>query len=287
MAHPRWIAGLAVAGSVIGLAAAATPSQAASPHTRTTHFAKIDPSLLRGSSFVPDVLSDKKVTVVLQMSGAPVAVRSVQARRSGGRLRAEQRRSIRSDLAAQQNRLHSRLAQLGAHVVGQMQDAYNGIQVLTPQRAVPRAGSAAQRRGDSRGARLAAAERERHSVHRCHRGLVAGRRQRRPADRQGCQGRDHRYRHRLHPCRLRRPRDHRRLQVRAGARHRRPRHRSAAGRAVRPDRAQGHRRLRLRRRRLQRQRPGAQHAAAGQEPARLQQPRHAHRRLARRFRRHQ
>jgi subtilisin family serine protease len=137
MPHPRWTTGLAVAASVVGLAAAATPSQAASPHTRTTHFAKIDRSLLRGSRFVPEVLSNKKVTVVLQMSGAPVAVRSVQARRSGNALHAAQRSSIRSDLAARQNRLHERLSQLGAHVVGQMQDAYNGIQVIAPQRAVP------------------------------------------------------------------------------------------------------------------------------------------------------
>jgi minor extracellular serine protease Vpr len=138
----RWIAGVAVAGSVVGLTTTAIPSQAAAPHAaqphvRTTHFAKIDPSLLRGSKYVPDVLSDKKVTVVLQMSGAPVAVRSAKARRQGAALRTAQRRDIRAGLAAQQNRLHSRLASLGAHIVGQMQDAYNGIQLVATQRSIP------------------------------------------------------------------------------------------------------------------------------------------------------
>ncbi|HEY2296788.1 MAG TPA: S8 family serine peptidase [Jatrophihabitans sp.] len=109
---------------------------AATPQHHRKTFAKIDPSLLRNSRFEPASMSNRQVTVVLEMSGAPVAVRSASARRTGDRLARTQRRDIRAMLADRQNALHGRLTQLGAHIEGQMQDAYNGIQVSVPQRQI-------------------------------------------------------------------------------------------------------------------------------------------------------
>jgi subtilisin family serine protease len=101
-------------------------------------FAKVDPSLYAsdGASgkFVPASLSNKQVAAVLQLSGAPVAVRDAKAKKHGARLTRTQKYAIRLQLRARQNALHSQLAKAGAKIVGQMQDAYNGIQVVVPQK---------------------------------------------------------------------------------------------------------------------------------------------------------
>jgi subtilisin family serine protease len=105
-----------------------------------SRFAKIDPSLLESagahSAFVPASLSDRTVSVVLQLSGAPVAVQDADAQRRGQKLSPADKHAIRSQLEAQQNQLHGPLAAAGAQVVGQMQDAYNGIQVVVPQKSL-------------------------------------------------------------------------------------------------------------------------------------------------------
>src|SRR5438128_6026118 len=105
-----------------------------------SRFAKIDQSLLESagahSAFVPASLSDRTVSVVLQLSGAPVAVQDADAQRRGQKLSPADKHAIRSQLEAQQNQLHGPLAAAGAQVVGQMQDAYNGIQVVVPQKSL-------------------------------------------------------------------------------------------------------------------------------------------------------
>ncbi|HMC70639.1 MAG TPA: S8 family serine peptidase, partial [Mycobacteriales bacterium] len=71
---------------------------------------------------------------VVQLGGAPVAERDANAKKQGAKLTAGQKAAIRQQLRAQQDALHGKLANAGAKIVGQMQDAYNGIQVVVPQK---------------------------------------------------------------------------------------------------------------------------------------------------------
>ena len=101
-------------------------------------FAKIDPALYASDGaagkFTPASLSNKQVTVVVQLGGAPVAVRDANAKKQGAKLTGAQKDAIRQQLRSQQDALHGQLANAGAKIVGQMQDAYNGIQVIVAQK---------------------------------------------------------------------------------------------------------------------------------------------------------
>src|SRR6266699_1797208 len=127
--------GLSVVAAMGGSAAAGDDTTQSVPR-----FAKIDQSLLESAgahlAFVPASLSDRKISVVLQLSAAPVAVQDADAQKRGQTLSASDKHAIRSELEAQQNQLHGPLAAAGAQVVGQMQDAYNGIQVVVPQKSL-------------------------------------------------------------------------------------------------------------------------------------------------------
>jgi len=101
-------------------------------------FVQIDPSLYKNAKYGAASLSSKPVTVVVQLSGAPVAVRDVAAKHIGLKLNLIQKAQIRHQLRVKQNALHGALAKAGARIEGQMQDAYNGIQVVVPQRNIPK-----------------------------------------------------------------------------------------------------------------------------------------------------
>ena len=87
----RWR--LALSGAV-GMSLIAAMSGAAAigddNGSSTARFARIDPSLFDSSSqhltFVPASLSNQPVDVVLELSGAPVAVQDAQAKSSGRKL---------------------------------------------------------------------------------------------------------------------------------------------------------------------------------------------------------
>ena len=139
-AHRRssvtWALALAAGFSVLAAmgGAAATGDDGGQTVPR---FAPIDASLLESSganpAFVPASLSDTPVSVVLEMAGAPVAVVDAGAQVRGQGLSESDKHAIRQELKAQQDALQDGLAGAGASVVGQMQDAYNGIQVIVPQ----------------------------------------------------------------------------------------------------------------------------------------------------------
>ncbi len=125
-------AGFSLISTLGGAVAAGDDGSAAVPR-----FAKIDPSVFESTGqhaeFVPAVLSTQPVTVVLELSGSPVAVQDADAQRQGHKLSDEDKQAVRQQLAAQQDQLHGQLAKANAQVVGQMQDAYNGIQVTVPE----------------------------------------------------------------------------------------------------------------------------------------------------------
>lgn len=127
------VALLAVAGG-----SAATGDDSVGTVTSSSRFAVIDSSLLdsRGAptKFTPASLSTKQVAAVVQLSGAPVTVRDADAKKSGQKLSASDKAAIRAQLKAQQDSLTGSLQQAGAQIVGQMQDAINGIQVTVAQK---------------------------------------------------------------------------------------------------------------------------------------------------------
>ncbi|HKD54956.1 MAG TPA: S8 family serine peptidase [Steroidobacteraceae bacterium] len=72
-------------------------------------------------------LSQRPQTVVLKMTGDPVAV--VRARMPGHQLAEAQRRSIEGDLRARQDAITPSIRKMGGRVLGQFQHALNGIKV--------------------------------------------------------------------------------------------------------------------------------------------------------------
>ena len=134
-----WALAAAVGFSVV-VAMGGTAAPGDDSLQSVARFAKIDKSLLESGgahgSFVPASLSNQKVAVVLEMSKAPVAVQDSDAEQKGQKLSDADKHAIRSQLEAEQNQLHAPLAAAGAQVVGQMQDAYDGIQVVAPQRSL-------------------------------------------------------------------------------------------------------------------------------------------------------
>jgi minor extracellular serine protease Vpr len=132
-----WTAALAaVAILIAGVGGAVAKGQGGSQ--TAVRFAKVDPALYASDGaagkFTPASLSNKPVAAVLQLGGAPVAVRDAAAKKQGAKLTTDQKAAIRQQLRAQQDALHGQLANAGAKIVGQMQDAYNGIQVVVPQK---------------------------------------------------------------------------------------------------------------------------------------------------------
>src|SRR5437868_746765 len=139
--RPRRVPGLLTAALVVAVLVAVTGGAVArgeSGSQGAARFTKIDPALYASDGaagkFTPASLSNKQVAAVVQLGGAPVAVRDANAKKQGAKLAAGQKDAIRQQLRAQQDALHGKLANAGAKIVGQMQDAYNGIQVVVPQK---------------------------------------------------------------------------------------------------------------------------------------------------------
>lgn len=135
MSAPAVITGILL----IGAAGDAAPTgEEGSPSV--ARFAKIDPALLESSGqqgkFVPASLSDRAIHLVVELSGDPVAVHSRNAKNQGSKLTPAQKDALRQQLRGQQSALHGPLANAAATIVGEMQDAYNGIHVIVPQKNV-------------------------------------------------------------------------------------------------------------------------------------------------------
>jgi subtilisin family serine protease len=131
------VAALAVA---VGLTIAAAGGSAVKDDNFSSvqRFAKIDASLLAdgGASFTPASLSNQPVNVMLELGGAPVTVQDAAAKRQGQKLSEGQKAAIRAQLKSQQDALTSGIQNVGGKVVAQLQDAYNGVQVLIPRKDV-------------------------------------------------------------------------------------------------------------------------------------------------------
>ena len=94
---------------------------------------KIDPQL---RPFLLD--PTRQATVMLELTGAPVSLVEASARRRGVALSSVESATTRSALAAAQDALRPRLEALGAQILGQYQDAYNGVKVRVALRDLAR-----------------------------------------------------------------------------------------------------------------------------------------------------
>ena len=118
----RFLAALAaaavLAGAVIPTAIAANPDH---PSQRIDIASRVDSGLL------PRLLDpNRKITIMLQMAGDPVVVQQTS---SGRAFTTSERTSARAGIKKHQDAIVPRIKSAGGRIVGQLQDAYNGIQV--------------------------------------------------------------------------------------------------------------------------------------------------------------
>jgi minor extracellular serine protease Vpr len=115
---------------VVGVQAAATPIDGES-FTSVSRFQRINPQTIsKVAGWKPAwIASNRQATVILQMAGDPVAKRVGDARSQGKDLTKAQKDAIRADLKAKQNAIKSQIQAAGGTIVGDYQDAYNGIGV--------------------------------------------------------------------------------------------------------------------------------------------------------------
>ena len=121
----RFLAALAAAavlvGAVIPTAIAANPDH---PAQRIDITKRVDSGLL------PRLLDkNRKITVMLQMTGDPVVVQQTS---SGRKFTTVESTSVRAGIKKHQDAIVARIKSAGGRIVGQLQDAYNGIQVSVP-----------------------------------------------------------------------------------------------------------------------------------------------------------
>lgn len=85
------------------------------------------------TSFVPSIADTSPVTVIVELSGDPVAV--VEAK-SSAKLSKTEKASIRASLKKKQDALAKQIVTRGGRVESQMQSAFNGMRVQTTRKAV-------------------------------------------------------------------------------------------------------------------------------------------------------
>jgi subtilisin family serine protease len=119
----RFLAAIAVAALLVS---AAVPSAVAQgPSGR---FQRVDIGNRIDTGLVPRLLNNARpITVMLQFAGDPVAVRQAKA---GRVLSKAERASIRGSLKRTQDVTLAAVRRAGGRIVGQLQDAYNGVQVV-------------------------------------------------------------------------------------------------------------------------------------------------------------
>ncbi|MGH2466475.1 MAG: S8 family serine peptidase [Candidatus Limnocylindrales bacterium] len=107
---------------------------AAGPTARFQHLDLQGMGRLPDGAFVPASLSEARVTAMLQFPGDPVALHQAAAHKQGRNLSSAEKASLRSQLKGRQDAARSAVQQAGGTVIGQLQDAYNGVLVQAAQK---------------------------------------------------------------------------------------------------------------------------------------------------------
>lgn len=115
---------------VVGVQAASTPIDGES-FTSVSRFQRIDPKTIsKVDGWKPAwIATSRQATVIVQMSGDPVAKQVGQAKSQGKTLTKAQKDAIRADLKSKQDAIKGQIQSSGGTIVGDYQDAYNGIGV--------------------------------------------------------------------------------------------------------------------------------------------------------------
>ena len=103
------------------------------PTFQSIDVSRIDPRL---RPFLLD--PTRQATVMLELAGTPVSLVSAAARARGMVLSGLETTSVRASLRARQDALRPSLGSLGARILGQYQDAYDGIKVRVALRDLTR-----------------------------------------------------------------------------------------------------------------------------------------------------
>ena len=116
-------AAVSIVALTISMLAPAT--SLAQKHPRFDHIGltKVDTSLLQVAN------PNRVEKVILELAGRPVALHQRDALGSGKKLSSADRAAIRAQLKATQDKLVVKIRELGGKVLGQYQDAYNGIKI--------------------------------------------------------------------------------------------------------------------------------------------------------------
>lgn len=80
--------------------------------------------------FIPGASSTAQVKVILELADQPVALHEAAARATGTKLTSAEKAAIRAQLKTKQDALKPALARVGARVLGQYQDAYDGVKIM-------------------------------------------------------------------------------------------------------------------------------------------------------------
>jgi subtilisin family serine protease len=78
----------------------------------------------------------RTVTVMVELAAPPVAARQAAALAAGDELTDEERAEARTRIRGEQDGLRARIRRAGGKILGQYQDAYNGLRVQLPIRSV-------------------------------------------------------------------------------------------------------------------------------------------------------
>jgi subtilisin family serine protease len=89
------------------------------------------------TNWLPASLSNNVVSAMVRMTGDPVAVTAANARKQGKSFSKADEATLRASLKSKQDGIAKGLQQAGATIIGQAQDAYNGVLVHAPESALP------------------------------------------------------------------------------------------------------------------------------------------------------
>jgi subtilisin family serine protease len=115
---------------VVGVQAASTPADGES-FASVSRFQRINPKTIsKVAGWKPAwIATTRQATVIVQMSGDPVAKRVGEAKNQGKTLTKAQKDAIRADLKSKQDAIKGQIQSAGGTIVGDYQDAYNGLGV--------------------------------------------------------------------------------------------------------------------------------------------------------------
>jgi minor extracellular serine protease Vpr len=116
--------------------AAAAATAGDSEFTPSARFQQISTDGAK-TNWLPASMSNQVVSAMVRMTGDPVAVAVANARKKGKNLSNADQAALRSSLKSRQDGIAKGLQQAGATIVGQAQDAYNGVLVHAPESALP------------------------------------------------------------------------------------------------------------------------------------------------------